>query len=463
MRKHPERWWPRVRELAARHPEWSEVELAWAVVDQMAIEGAAVLHPLFEASGGRRGRQTVQTNPTLYRDAARMVEQAVHLAGLAPNIQVKFPATAAGIAAVEEATFRGVNTMATVSFTVAQAVAAAEAAERGLERRAAAGLDVGGLVPIAVLMIGRLDDWMKVLVERDGLAVDPTAPDWAGIAVFKRTYALFRERGYRSRLLAAATRHPLHWTELVGADAAMTLTAGWQARFERSGLVPEPRIDVPVDPAIIAELTARIPGLHPCLPGRWPRAVRVRRLWGDRADAAGIHRVLPRPAGGRPRDHAARSRQALGLKPGTVPVAGTSLTLPELSLALRLVRPESFMPCGRIRQSLPPLLRRQEGGPVRDEGRRVDDAAGDHVDRLPTRRRVRCDPQGDPRGGQGSRPRFGGLGSQVAGPASRPLTRAMNAASAARGSSASISGVPWTISEAPAATAATASSTSYVA
>ena len=70
--------------------------------------------------------------------------------------------------------------MATVSFTVAQAVAAAEAAERGLERRAAAGSDTGGLTPIVVLMIGRLDDWMKVLVERDGLAVDPAAPNWAG-------------------------------------------------------------------------------------------------------------------------------------------------------------------------------------------------------------------------------------------------------------------------------------------
>ena len=259
MRKHPEHWWPRVRELAAANPSWSEVEIAWAVVDQMAIEGAAVLHPVFEAHGGRNGRQTVQTNPTLYRDATRMTEQAVHLAGLAPNIQVKFPATAAGMTAVEEATFRGVNTMATVSFTVAQAVAAAEAAERGLARRAAAGLDVDGLAPIVVLMIGRLDDWMKVLVERDGLAVDPAAPDWAGIAVFKRTYALFRERGYRSRLLAAATRHRLHWTELVGADAAMTLTPGWQARFERSGIVPEPRIDRPVDPAILAELTSRIP------------------------------------------------------------------------------------------------------------------------------------------------------------------------------------------------------------
>ena len=125
MRRDRATWWPRVRALAQEHPAWSEVEIAWAVVDEMAVRGAAVLRPVFEAHGGRNGRQTVQTNPALYRDAARMTGQAVHLAGLAPNIQVKFPASAAGIAAVEEATFLGVNTMATVSFTVAQAVAAA--------------------------------------------------------------------------------------------------------------------------------------------------------------------------------------------------------------------------------------------------------------------------------------------------------------------------------------------------
>ena len=61
--------------------------------------------------------------------------------------------------------------------------------------------------PVATIMIGRLDDWMKVLVERDGLAVHPDAPNWAGIAAFKRAYGIFRERGYRARLLAAAYRH----------------------------------------------------------------------------------------------------------------------------------------------------------------------------------------------------------------------------------------------------------------
>jgi transaldolase len=259
MKKDPATWWPWVRATAAENPTWSEVEIAWAAVERMATRGVAVLLPVFEAHGGRKGRQTVQTNPANYRDAAAMTEQAVRFAELAANIQVKFPATAAGMAGIKESTFRGVNTMATVSFTVAQAIAAAEAAERGLLRRAAAGQDASALTPIVVLMIGRLDDWMKALVERDGLAVDPAAPNWAGIAVFKRAYGLFLERGYRSRLLAAATRHPLHWTELVGADAAMTLTASWQARFERSGIVPEARIDLPVDPEILAELTARIP------------------------------------------------------------------------------------------------------------------------------------------------------------------------------------------------------------
>ena len=39
----------------------------------------------------------------------------------------------------------------------------------------------------------------------------------------------------------------------------MTITPSWQARFNASGIIPEPRIQLPVDPAILAELTRRIP------------------------------------------------------------------------------------------------------------------------------------------------------------------------------------------------------------
>jgi transaldolase len=259
MKKERDQWVPRAHELAAANPTWSEVELTWAIIEEMVARGAGVLQPVFERLGGRAGRLSVQTNPANHRDPARMVEQAVRFDGLAPNIQVKFPATAAGLVGIEEATFRGVNINGTVSFTVPQAIAIAEAVERGLDRRAAAGHDVSSMSPIATIMIGRLDDWMKVLVERDDLAVHPDAPNWAGVAAFKRAYGIFRERGYRSRLLAAAYRHRLHWTELVGGDISMTLPYPWQVRFNASGIVPRPRMDEPVDPALVADLYDRIP------------------------------------------------------------------------------------------------------------------------------------------------------------------------------------------------------------
>jgi transaldolase len=259
MKKEKAHWVPRVREMADANPTWTEVELTWAIIEEMAVRGAAVLQPVFDGTGGQKGRLSLQTNPANHRDPVRMVEQGVRFAGLAPNIQVKYPVTAAGLIAIEEATSRGVNINGTVSFTVPQALAVAEAVERGLDRYAAAGGDVAAMTPISTIMVGRLDDWMKVVVERDGLAVHPDAPNWAGIAAFKRAYGMFRERGYRSRLLAAAYRHRLHWTEFVGGEVSLTMPYPWQVRFNASGISPEPRMDVPVDPAMIDDLLERIP------------------------------------------------------------------------------------------------------------------------------------------------------------------------------------------------------------
>lgn len=259
MMKEKAYWFPRVHELAAANPAWTELDLTWAVVEEMAVRGASILRPVFDREGGRKGRLSIQTNPTNHPNVERMVEQGVYLAGLAPNIQVKFPVTAAGVTAIEEATARGAVITGTVVFTVAQALAVAEAVERGLKRREQAGEDVLSMKPVCAIMIGRLDDWMRVLVELDNIVIDPTAVNWAGIAVFKRAYSIYREHGYRTRLLAAAYRHRLHWTELVGGDVILTITHQWQTRFNASGIEPVARIDDPVDGAIIAELLERIP------------------------------------------------------------------------------------------------------------------------------------------------------------------------------------------------------------
>src|SRR5919106_6250470 len=97
-RKDPGHWAARVRELAAEQPSWSERELAWGIVAEMSVRAASLLLPAFEESGGRAGRLSIQTDPTLHRDAAAMVTQAFGFTGLAPNVVVKFPTTTAGVA-----------------------------------------------------------------------------------------------------------------------------------------------------------------------------------------------------------------------------------------------------------------------------------------------------------------------------------------------------------------------------
>jgi len=258
-KKDPERWRRRVRELAAQLPEATEVELGWAIVEEMSREGAALLIPAFERFGGRQGRLSMQTNPTYWRSFEPMLEQGVHFMSVAPNIIVKFPATRVGVAVMEEATYRGVSVNCTVSFSVAQAVAAAEAVERGLARREAEGLPTADMGPVITIMVGRVEDWLKVLVERDGTIVHPAALAYSGVAVFKRAYAIFRERGFRARLLAAAIRHHLHWSEFIGGDVIVTLPAAWQRRFNASSVEVRERIDDPVEPAYVDQLLAAFP------------------------------------------------------------------------------------------------------------------------------------------------------------------------------------------------------------
>ena len=259
LRQEPEPWRTRLRELAAAHPTAPEDDLAWLLAEAMGLRGAGMLAPEFAASGGRRGRLSIQVDPSRYADAPAMIAQTSHFAGLAPNMQVKLPVTEAGLAAIEEATARGININATVNFTVPGALAVAEAVERGLNRLATAGGDPGAMTPVCTLMVGRLEDWLRVVAARDGILPTPGRIEWSGVAVAKRSIALYRERGYRTRILVGAFRTHLPWTELAGLDIVLTIPPVWQRLIDDAGLEAGDRGDLPVDAAILDELLARFP------------------------------------------------------------------------------------------------------------------------------------------------------------------------------------------------------------
>jgi len=259
LKKEMHLWRERIHQIIRENPTWHEDQIAWKVIEEVAVKGAELLLPVFEREGGKKGRLSLQTNPAFYRDADAIVKQAVHFDSLAPNIQVKAPVTKAGVAAIEEATYRGVNINATVCFSVPQSLAVAEAVERGLNRRAAEGKDISKMSPVCTIMIGRLDDWIKVLEKRDQILLTPGYADWAGIAAIKKAYGIYQQRGYRARLLAAAYRHHMHWSELTGGDIVMTITHDWQQLFNASDIEVKERFFDPVPPEIVATLYEKFP------------------------------------------------------------------------------------------------------------------------------------------------------------------------------------------------------------
>ena len=258
LKKEMHLWRNRILTLLAEKPMWSETEITWRLFEAMAVYGAGFLLPTFEKHQRKKGRLSIQTNPALYRNASGLTEQALHFNSLAPNMVVKIPVTSAGVKAIEEATYHGVSINATVSFSVPQGIAVAEAVERGINRRVGAGKSVDEMTPVCTIMVGRTDDWMKVLAQRDGIQIDPSYLDWAGIACMKKVYSIYKERGYKTKLLVAAYRHLGHWSEFVGGELIVSLPHEWQLKVNASDLEVRERMGMPVDSLIIEELYRKI-------------------------------------------------------------------------------------------------------------------------------------------------------------------------------------------------------------
>lgn len=250
---------PIIDRLLGEFPADTEDEIAWKLIHTLARESASKLLPVYNATRGEKGFLSVQVSPKFYPNQERMVAQAVELAALAPNIAIKAPATAVGIAAMEEMTARGIRINATVSFTVPQTLAVAEALARGLQRAKAAGLDAGAIRPYITLMVGRVDDHLKRVAEKEKIETTPGAIDWAGIAVFKNAYRLLRERKLPGTLLAAAYRHTGHWSQIIGREVLQTVPYSWWTKFHVGEVTPTLTLDTPVDPVIITELRAKFP------------------------------------------------------------------------------------------------------------------------------------------------------------------------------------------------------------
>jgi transaldolase len=248
--KNRSAWGKDIEEVLARglKPE----EKAEALMRLVVTRVAEKLLPEYKASGGRSGHVCAQVNPARAGDRDAMLAMARRFHNWAPNIAVKLSACAAGLGVLEDCVAEGATVTATVSFTVPQVVAIAERCRRGRERALARGLEPGRC--FAVIMIGRLDDYLREVAHDNQAGVSESDIRQAGLAVTKRAYALYQERNYEAVLLVAALRGSYHLTELTGAELIMSIAPPYQELFVKEDFPREPRIHQAVPPDVIERL-----------------------------------------------------------------------------------------------------------------------------------------------------------------------------------------------------------------
>ncbi len=249
LRGRPEIWANALKAVPKDLPAERRAE---ELMSHVVKRAAAMLAPQFEATKGRLGYVCGQVNPARAADRAAMAAMAHRYHAWAPNIAVKLPATAAALDVLEDCVAEGITITATVSFTVPQVLAIGERHHKGAIRARAAGKTPGRCY--AVLMVGRLDDYLRDVAHDRKAAVEESDIRQAGLAVAKRSNSLFKERGYEAVLLPAALRGIYHMTELVGAEMVMSTAPNIQAQLLEPGVPRELRIDRPIAKDVIQRL-----------------------------------------------------------------------------------------------------------------------------------------------------------------------------------------------------------------
>ncbi|MBN2325327.1 MAG: transaldolase family protein [Spirochaetes bacterium] len=219
----------------------------------VVTKAARKLEKEFERSEMRLGYVCAQVNPAKAGDRQSMLAMARRFSTWAPNIAVKLPVTAAGLDVLETCVSEGISVTATVSFTVPQVIAIAQKYHRGIELAEKKGKRHGKC--FAVIMIGRLDDYLRDVAHDGEADIDESDITQAGLAVTKRAYSIYREKGYKPLLIIAALRGSYHMTELAGAELIMSIHPKYQQLLLSGDTPREERIDREVSPRVIERLS----------------------------------------------------------------------------------------------------------------------------------------------------------------------------------------------------------------
>ena len=192
------------------------IDAYWSLVIKDINDALDVFADLYAQSSGLDGFVSVEVDPRLARDGAQTLTAAreLHERINRPNVMIKIPATEEGLPAIEQMIAEGRNVNVTLIFSLERYQQVMDAYIRGLENRAANGLDVTGIQSVASFFISRVDNDIDGLLNAFGTSDALALCGKSAIAQARLAYALFQqcfsgERWEKLSSLGASVQRPL--------------------------------------------------------------------------------------------------------------------------------------------------------------------------------------------------------------------------------------------------------------
>ncbi|MGB5302321.1 MAG: transaldolase, partial [Gemmatimonadota bacterium] len=202
-----------IAELAAAGASVEDIYETLVVTD--IREACDLLRPVYDESAGIDGYVSLEVSPHLVNDTEGSLIEARHLWAAVdrPNLMVKIPGTPAGVPAIEELLYEGINVNVTLLFAVDAYEGVARAYVRALQRRAAEDQPLDSVASVASFFLSRIDVLVDSLLSH---RVRIPAGEPAAQALYGRAAVASAKLAYQSyqRLVADSA-----WQDLAAAGA----------------------------------------------------------------------------------------------------------------------------------------------------------------------------------------------------------------------------------------------------
>ncbi len=208
VKSDPAFWNKWIDDLIASHPGLSQHDYYWLTYKEVVRRGAEMMLPIWEASNGRYGYISGQLDPRLITETEKMIVDAQELRAIAPNIMVKVPASTQGVEVVKVITSMSIPTNVTTCFCLPQIWAVANATAEGVKIAAKNKVDMSKWRAVITMMIGRLTEnpALDEQAAKRGIQLSWSDKHWWGVYVFRKAFALLKENGLPSKMLACSMR-----------------------------------------------------------------------------------------------------------------------------------------------------------------------------------------------------------------------------------------------------------------